>query len=51
MRAGKSVWRVGREGPSLEEEDGDEVDKWSPAWQGAGWHWAEEVGVENPAGF
>lgn len=46
MRAGKSVGRVGREGPSLAVEDGDEVDKWSPAGRGAGWHWAEEVGVD-----
>ena len=38
MTAGKSVGREGREGPSLAAEDGDEVDKWSPAGQGAGWH-------------
>lgn len=46
MTAGKPVGRVGREGPSLAAEDRDEVDKWNPAGRGAGWHWAEEVGVD-----
>lgn len=47
MRAGKSVGRVGREGPNLAVENGDEADKRSPAGWGAGWHWAEEVGFDT----